>query len=97
MTNEFIFWISIIQIFITGFYFGFRLGERKMINSTEELFDLVADEITDLEYEVFSLLLQEISEENIILRLSIDKETYDICIDNVRAKMNEIEAIYEEN
>lgn len=68
-----------------------------MINSTEELFDLVADEITDLEYEVFSLLLQEISEENIILRLSIDKETYDLSIDNVRAKMNEIEAIYEEN
>lgn len=68
-----------------------------MINSTEELFDLVADNITDLEYDVFSLLLQEMSEENIILRLSIDKETYDLCIDNVRSKMSEIEAIYEEN
>ncbi len=67
-----------------------------MINSTEELFDLVADDITDLEYEVFSLLLLEMPEENIISRLSIDKETYDLCVDNVRSKMSEFEAIYEE-
>lgn len=67
-----------------------------MIDSTEELFDCIADDITDLEYEVFSLLLLEIPEENIISRLSIDKETYDICIDNVRAKMSEYETIYEE-
>lgn len=68
-----------------------------MINSTEELFDLVADDITDLEYDVFSMLLSEMPEETIIFSLSIDKETYDICIDNVRAKMNELEAIYEED
>lgn len=68
-----------------------------MINSTEELFDLVADDITDLEYDVFSMLLSEMPEETIIFSLSIDKETYDLCIDNVRAKMNELEAIYEED
>jgi len=29
MINEFIFWVSIVQIFMTGLYFGFRLGEKK--------------------------------------------------------------------
>jgi len=57
--------------------------------TTEELLSLVEDEITDTQYNIFALMINGKSEEDIILELSICKSCYENNIDIVREKMNE--------
>ena len=57
--------------------------------TTEELLSLVEDEITDTQYNIFALMINGKSEEDIIFELSICKSCYENNIDIVREKMNE--------